>query len=85
MTDDLIYLLSCAVNGDKPDAGRCAVMDLREIFRLSRCHSLIVAAATALEPAIPLPADFKEEKFKAIRRFSLFEKEMPQQTPDRKE
>ena len=72
---DLIYLLSCAVNGEKPDAGRCAVMDLTKILQLARLHSVTVAAATALEKAIPLPPDFMEEKYKAIRRFSLFEVE----------
>ena len=60
---DLIYLLSCAVNGEKPDAGRCAAMDLTKILQLARLHSVTVAVATALEQSIPLPSYFMEEKY----------------------
>ena len=71
----MIYLLSCAVNGEKPDAGRCAAMDLPGVFQLARRHSVTVAAATALEQSIPLPSYFMEEKYMVIRRFLLFEVE----------
>ena len=67
--------MSCAVNGEKPDAERCAAMDLPGVLALARRHSLTVAAATALEQAIPLPFDFREEKFKAVRRMSLYDVE----------
>ena len=40
MTDalDLIYLVSCTVNGQKPDLQRCAEMDISVIFELAQRH-----------------------------------------------
>lgn len=74
MTDalDLIYLVSCTVNGQKPDLQRCAEMDISVIFELAQRHFLIIAAATALSQAVTLPAYFIEEQCKAVRRLLTF-------------
>ena len=72
---DLIYLVSCSVNAQKPDKEKCAEMNLKSVFEAARRHSLTVAAANALEQAVRLPAFFTEEKFKALRRLSLLEHE----------
>lgn len=68
---DLIYLVSCAVNNEKPEKTVCDQMDLAEVYKTSIKHSLTEAAAYSLEQVISLTEDFKEEKYKAIRRLSL--------------
>lgn len=70
---DLVYLVSCVINDEKLCEERCADMDLTEVFSLARGHSLTVIAATAIEKFTSLPSNFKEEKFKVIRRLSLFD------------
>ena len=71
--DDLIYLLSCAFNGEVPDKDRCKAMDLQYVYRLSSLHFLAAAAAFALEQVTELPHEFDQAKKKAIRKLSLFE------------
>lgn len=73
--DDLIYLISCAVNGDPPDAERVEKMDLAEIYRLSMLHTLTSAVSFALEKAVPLPRAFDQARKKAIRKLTLFDVE----------
>lgn len=68
---DLIYLLSCAVNCEKPDKNIINQMDLQKVFELSQIHSLTAVAAYALEKTIPLPDDYKEAKYKAVCRQTL--------------
>ncbi len=68
---DLIYLVSCAVNGEKPDKRICEKMNLDEVLNLARRHSLSVAAAFALEKSGVISGNFREEKYKAVRRLSL--------------
>ena len=70
---DLLYLLSCAVNGEAPDKARCEKMDLSEVYSLSQYHMLTSAAAFALEKSIELPREFDQAKKKAIRKLALFE------------
>ena len=72
---DMIYLVSCAVNGEAPDKARIAEMDLREIYRLSAIHMMTAAVACALERVMPLPYAFDQAKKKAIRKLTLFELE----------
>lgn len=68
---DLIYLVSCAVNSEKPDNRIVSDMDLSAVQKAALDHSFSVAAAAALEQVIKLPEMLKEEKYKAIRRLSL--------------
>lgn len=70
---DLLYLVSCAVNDEPVSADRCAEMDLERVYRLAQYHSLSAAAAFALEQAIELPRVFDQAKKKAIRKMALFE------------
>ena len=74
---DLIYLVSCAVNEELPDKNRISGTDLSDVLKMAQKHALSAVAAIALEKVIKLPDDFKEEKYKAIRRLSLlgFERE----------
>ena len=37
---DLIYLLSCAVNGITPDNARVQAMDLERLYRLAKFHTV---------------------------------------------
>lgn len=68
---DLIYLVSCVINGEKPDKKKCDKMELPDVLDMAVSHSLSVAAAIALEQVMTLSADFKEAKYKAVRRMSL--------------
>ena len=72
---DLIYLVSCSANNMAPDLQRCQTMNCPALFQMARRHLLTVTAAFALEQAVPLPSYFIEEKYKAIRRLSLYEAE----------
>lgn len=78
--NDLIYLISCAVNDEIPDRERVEQMDLAEIYRQSQAHMLTAAVAFALEKAIALPHAFDQAKKKAIRKLSLFDIERAQIT-----
>ena len=68
---DLIYLVSCAVNEEKPDKKICDKINLTSLYGLAVRHSLSAAAAIALEKVMVLPENFKEAKYKAVRRLSL--------------
>ena len=70
--DNLIYLVSCAVNGEKPDRTICEGMNDGEVFDLARRHLLTAAAAGALSQAITLPQHWKEARGKAMRRQAVF-------------
>ena len=50
-TQDLIYLLSCAVNGEAPDEARVAGMDLDAVYRLASRHTLAATVAPVLKAA----------------------------------
>lgn len=68
---NLIYLVSCAVNEEKPDKKICDKINLTSLYGLAVRHSLSAAAAIALEKVMVLPENFKEAKYKAVRRLSL--------------
>ena len=50
-TQNLIYLISCAVNGVKPDPERVAGMDMDAIYTLASRHMLAATVAPALKAA----------------------------------
>lgn len=77
--EDLLYLLRCAVHRRKPDRERVRTMDLEQLYRFSRFHSLAALTYTAVEaawdghpPADRLPAGWKEARDAAIRNSLLF-------------
>lgn len=71
--DDLIYLLTCAVNQTKPDSERVDSMQLELIYRWAQLHSVTALTAYALEKVIELPENFEQAKKKSIRRLALFD------------
>ena len=71
--DDLLYLVSCAVNERQPSPERCKAMYLPSVYGLASAHYLTSAAAIALEQVMPLPHAFDQSKKKAIRKLSLFD------------
>ena len=70
---DLIYLVSCAINEEKPNTDICKEMDLEAVYSLAQFHSLTSAAAFALEKATELPRAFDQAKKKAIHKLSHFD------------
>ena len=73
--DDLIYLLTCAINQRKPDTERIDQMNLEFVYRWAEFHSVASLAAFALETVIELPETFLRAKKKAIRKLVLFDVE----------
>ena len=72
---DLVYLVSCAVNGEIPDPGRTEACDLAEVYLLAKRHYLAAAADIALESAgIRIPA-FVQARAKALRKNALLDSE----------
>ena len=83
---DLIYLLSCAVNGTVPDAAAVRDADTERLYKLAKSHSVRAAVCIALESAGTEHAGFHEAMKKAVRKniyldmertaiFSEFEKQ----------
>ena len=70
---DLIYLVSCAVNEERPNTDICREMDLVAVYYLAQFHSLTSAAAFALEKVTELPRAFDQAKKKAIHKLSHFD------------
>ncbi len=70
---DLVYLVSCSVNGTKPDGQKVLGMNLPEIYRLAKAHSLVTASALAVEQVMPLPEYYLEAKAKAVKKLALYD------------
>ena len=65
---DLIYLLSCAVNGITPDTEKVQAMDLEQLYRLSKAHTLRAAVFIALRSAGVQDSNFHQAYNKAVRK-----------------
>lgn len=65
---DLIYLLSCAVNGITPEASKVQAMDIENIYRLAKSHTVRAAVCIALDRAGIKDKQFHESHMKAIRK-----------------
>ena len=74
-TDDLLYLLTCAVNSKNPELARISKMNLDQIYKLASYHSVVAIIAYALESAIELPHKYDQAKKKTIRKQALFDTE----------
>ena len=72
---DLIYLLSCSVNGVTPDAERVKAMDLENVWGLAKYHMVPAATCIALERAGVKRKDFHETLSKAVRKNICFDLE----------
>ncbi len=73
--EDVIYLCSCMVNGEKPDAGRAAVMDPEKLYQAADRHMLTCIVGYALESAGVRESAFIQAVGKAVRRAILFDTE----------
>lgn len=70
-TEDLIYLLSCAVNSASPDARRVAGMDLEKVYEEASRHMLCAAAAVGLSAA-----GVRDERFERAERHAVLKNAM---------
>ena len=71
--DDVIYLVSCAVNGTKADISRVAAMNLEQVYAAANRHLLTAITAAALESAGVRDEAFTQAKGKAIRRVAAMD------------
>lgn len=71
--DDLLYLLTCAVNTKKPDLSKVNNMNLDLIYEIASYHSVVSMIAFALESVIELPHKYDQAKKKAIRKLAYFD------------
>ncbi|HOO08053.1 MAG TPA: nucleotidyltransferase family protein [Ruminococcus sp.] len=65
---DLIYLLSCAVNGITPDTAKVQAMDLERLYRLAKFHTVRGAVCIALKRAGVQDKHFDQAYKKAVRK-----------------
>lgn len=76
--EDLIYLLSCAVNSVVPEAERVKGMDLAALCREAKRHMLSSVVAFALESAGVQDQEFVLEQAKAVRKMAIMDAEQVQ-------
>ena len=72
---EVVYLASCAVNGETPDAERVKRMNLNELYTAANRHLVTAIIAYALESAGIRDKAFTQAKAKAIRKNVLFDEE----------
>ena len=65
---DLIYLLSCAVNGITPDKGRVQAMNFEKLYKLAKFHSVRGAVCIALKRAGIEDKKFDQAYKKAVSK-----------------
>ena len=65
---DLIYLLTCAVNGLAPDTARAQAMDMEKLYQLAKAHTLRAAVFIALRSAGVQDRSFQQAYNKAVRK-----------------
>lgn len=66
--NNLIYLLSCAVNGITPDTVRVQTMNLDKLYRLAKFHSVRAAVYIALKRAGVQNKTYDQAYKKAVRK-----------------
>lgn len=71
--DEVIYLVSCAVNGMTPDTERIKKINLSSLFQAADRHMLTSITAFALESAEIYDPAFTQAKGKAIRKVAAME------------
>lgn len=82
---DMIYVISCVLQNQKPDKKRIETMDLKGLYEAARKHSLTAMVYMGLEDAGVFEVtdqawirQWKDEKEKAIRKNILFDTERNQ-------
>ena len=71
--EDLVYLLSCTVNGAPVDGVRAGTMDLSALYEIADRHLLTGITAMALENAGIRDEAFTQAKGKAIRKVAAMD------------
>ena len=71
--DDMLYLIRCALNGEKPDAERVAGMDLTAVYAAANRHMMVSMAAAGLDLAGVKNEAFIQAQAKAIRKNAALE------------
>lgn len=64
----LIYLIRCVLHYNVPAKEKLDKMNLTQLYEGAKAHSLTAMTAYALESADYIPDDFKQAKYKAIRK-----------------
>ena len=65
---NLIYLLTCAVNSITPDTEKVKAMDLEQLYRLAKAHTLRAAVFIVLRSAGVQDSNFHQAYNKAVRK-----------------
>ena len=73
VSEDLIYLAACAVNGQVPEKSRTEGMDLSLVYEAAQNHKLAAAAGMALESAGIRNGAFVQAVAKAMRKNALLD------------
>ena len=73
---NVIYLLSCALNGIIPSSKQVAMMDLSELYSVSERQMLTASVGFALESAGVQNDAFKRARVMAIRKTAIMDAEM---------
>ena len=68
---DCVYLISCLLNNQKPDASRVSTMNLEDLYKFASAHSVAGITAFALETAGVHDEAFTAAKGNAIRKVIL--------------
>ncbi len=74
--EDVIYLVSCAVNHETPDAERIRAMDLANVYAATRIHMLTAMAGMMLQSAGIRDRLFDQGVAKAQRKAALLDADM---------
>lgn len=72
---ELIYLLYCAVNDITPDTARVQAMDLEQLYRLAKLHSMRAAVNISLSRAGIADKAFHQAYKKAVRKNIMLDME----------
>ncbi len=71
--DEVIYLCTCAVNGEVPDKERIGSINLEHLYKAAYKHNLCAIVGYALESAGVFDYAFIQAKAKAIRKVTVME------------
>ena len=71
--EDLVYLISCIINGKDIDRDRAEAMDLSSLYGLAEKHLLTAITAMALESAGIRDEAFTQAKGKAVRKIAAMD------------
>lgn len=71
--DEVIYMCTCAVNGEVPDKEHTASINLENLYKAADKHNLCAIVGYALESAGVFDHAFIQAKAKSIRKVTVME------------